>query len=497
MTQQMTRYTKDDFLRVKELLDIGIALSAEKDYRVLLERILSEARRMTHCDAGTLYFVEGNYLKFEIIQNETLGIFKGGKGEPINLPPVEILETAVAGHAAIHHSIINIEDVYASKVIGLDFSGPKRYDEMTGYHTQSMLVVPLENHDGEVIGVLQLINAKSETGEVVPFPDYMELVVGSLASQAAVSLTNMRFVEELNQIFNSFVEVISTAIDERSPYNANHTKNMAMMALKFGKYLSKNDTVIAPAAYFSENRVEQLVMAAWLHDIGKVAIPLEVMDKPTRLGHHIEAVINRLDRIAAERKVAVYEAQGDLSLIQKINDEMTTYKALISKMNEPSTFMDDELMASLEEIKQQTYINNGEVVSWLTPYEAEALAIKRGTLTTSERESIESHVVITRKMLDKIPFNKTYCFVKEWAPSHHEFVDGTGYPNHLKGDEIPVEARILTILDIYDALTAKDRPYKRGMPAEKALFILEDMAKGKKVDETILDVFKQSGVWED
>ena len=505
----MSVYSKDFVEQVQDILNIGIALSGEKNHKKLLERILSEARRITQCDAGTLYIVENQHLAFKIIQNDTLKIYQGGMGESIDLPPVDITSTTVSGYCALHKEVVNIRDVYKSKYKEIDFSGPRHYDAITGYKTLSMLVVPLENHDGVIIGVLQLINAKNEQGEVTPFPEYLEKVVQSLGSQAAVSISNMNYLEELDGMLHAFVRVISTAIDERSPYNANHTRNVARLSGMFARYLQEQSHVNAYS--LSNEDIEQLEMSAWLHDIGKIAVSLEVMDKSTRLGDRYELVKNRMRAIGEQRKVQAIKLalQNDEQLktdasidafwvvLAEIEKEMNYINELLEKINDPSCFVDDTLQMEIIKLSKRTWLTKDMVEEpWILPEEVEALSILRGTLTVKERRIMENHVMMTKKMLDKIPFGSKYSAVAEWASSHHEFLDGTGYPEKLKADALPLEVRILTIMDIYDALTAVDRPYRKGLSIKKAFLILEDMAMQGKIDADLIRIFKESKVWD-
>lgn len=484
---------------IEELLNIGIALSAEKDHNKLLEMILTEARRITCADAGTLYLCEEDKLVFKIIHNQTLGVFQGGKGEPVNLPPVPLKEENVSAWAALHKKSVNIPDVYHAA--GFDFSGPKKYDALTGYHTKSMLVVPLENYEGEIIGVLQLINALNREGEVVPFEPYLEKVVFSLSSQAAVALTNMQYLEEINRLFHSFVQVMATAIDARTPYNVNHTRNIAVLAERLARHIDQLDRGPLAPEKFDIERVSQLVMAAWLHDIGKVAVPLRVMDKPSRLGEMYDGVMQRLELWETRNRILYLEkkAAGDNSAEleewwQKQLENCREARELISRVNNPATFVDGEIASRLEEIARWKDPVSGEPL--LSEKELRCLCIQRGTLTDEERKVMESHVDVTRRMLDKIKFSRKLKDVPTWAVIHHELLDGTGYPSGLKGEKIPLEARILTILDIFDALTASDRPYKKAMPPEKALDILQNMAREGKLDSLLLDEFSRSRVWE-
>lgn len=503
----MSLYSKEILEQVNELLSIGIALSAEKNHKKLLERILSEARRITQCDAGTLYIKEEGYLAFKIIQNDTLKIYQGGLGEPIDLPPVEMSKTTVSGYCALEKEVINISDVYNTELEGIDFSGPKRYDSITGYKTVSMLVVPLEDHMGANIGVLQLLNAKNEEGKVIPFAHYFEQVVRSLGSQAAVSINNMRYLDEIDTMLHAFVRVISTAIDERSPYNANHTRNVARLAGDFANYL-KNQNIISDQ-YLSDEDIDQLVMSSWLHDIGKIAIPLEIMDKPSRLGDRYEIVSNRMLTIREQLKVqAIKETlkKGQLEkeldinrilqMIATVEEEMHNICEILEKVNNPVCFVDEKLKLIIEELATRNWFTeDGEEKPWLMPLEVEALTVSCGTLTDKERRFMENHVNITKKMLDQIPFGSKYEKVPSWASAHHELLDGTGYPEQRKGDSLPIMVRILTIMDIYDALTARDRPYKKALPTEEAFSVLEDMAGKGKLDMELVSLFKESKIW--
>lgn len=492
---------KNDQTRlIEELLNIGIALSAEKDHNKLLEMILTEARRITGADAGTLYLLEEEKLSFKIVHNETLGIFKGGAGEPVDLPPVPLSLTNVSAWAALNKKSVNIPDVHNAE--GFDFSGPKRYDAITGYNTRSMLVVPLENYDGEIIGVLQLINALDKGGKVIPFKPYLERVVFSLSSQAAVAITNMQYVEEINRLFHSFVQVMATAIDARTPYNVNHTRNIALLAERLALHIDKIDKGPLASEFFGIERIAQLVMAAWLHDIGKVAVPLKVMDKPSRLGELYQTVLQRLELCEAKSRVQYLEKR-DLRGINPALEEWwikqqqfyLEARELIIRANNPATYVDQELASRLQEIALWQEPYSGERL--LTEEELKCLSIQKGTLTDEERKVMESHVTVTQRMLDKIKFSRKLKDVPQWAIIHHELMDGSGYPFGLKGEEIPLEARILTILDIFDALTASDRPYKKAMQPERAMDILKNMARDGKLDPLLVEIFAQSRVWEE
>ena len=272
-------------ISIDKLLEIGIALSKEKDDDRLLGLILHEAMEMTDCDGGTLYIYDGESLRFHIMITKSMNFYKGGKNNPVELPPVPMLRSHVCACSAMENKLINIADVYEHNE-EYDFSGPKNYDKMTGYRTQSMLVVPMEDENGDVTGVLQLINAKDSEGNTVAFKKEYEKVISSLASQAAICLMNMHHSMEIMELLDSFVRVMSTAIDARTPYNANHTKNMVKYGKKFLQYLRDTEN----PWQMDEQQEKEFIMSVWLHDIGKLVIPLEVMDKESRLGNKLSDV---------------------------------------------------------------------------------------------------------------------------------------------------------------------------------------------------------------
>lgn len=488
----------------EKLLKVGQALTAEKDYNKLLELILNEARKIANADGGTLYIVDGGKLYHKIMQNDTLNIFLGGGGEPIEFEPLEMAETHIAPYVAIHKRPVNIEDVYHTELF--DFTGPKTFDRQVGYTTKSMLVVPLINREDDVIGVLQLINAM-EAGELVAFDPGIEEIIMALSSQAGIALENMQYVEEIRTLFDSFVSVLVTAIDERTPYNANHSRNVAIFTERFAHAVNECKKGTYGELYFDEEHIRRLVMSAWLHDIGKVTVPESVMNKPTRLSEDIEFVMGRLKMLNALVDQRYYkalsttlrssggEAEGEADKALWLEEKafLKESEIRILKANEPSTFMDDDMQMKITEIYEKRFREIDEQI--LNDREFEFLMIRKGTLTNGEREIMENHVVTTEKMLSKIKFPKDLMEVPFWAINHHELMDGTGYSRGLKGDEIPVEVRILTIIDIYDALTATDRPYKKGMPPEKAFFILGKMAEEGKLDSDLLSIFENSEAW--
>lgn len=520
--------------QLENFLNIGIALSAEKDHQKLLEMILSEARRITGADAGTLYLVEDKKLISEIIHNDTMKTYKGGTSkEKADLPPVPLEENYVSGYVAITGKTVNIDDVYTDE--NFDFTGPRKYDSLTGYRTKSILVIPLKNHHEEVIGVLQLINALNQQGNITSFTHRHETVVRSLGSLAAISLTNQHLLAEIENLFESFVQVMVTAIDNITPYNATHTEKVSKVASELGRAVHYSNKDAFKNECFDKKRLKQLEMSGWLHDIGKISIPLTIMNKSTRLDQKLPQVINRiklakeqalklkkealihqLDNLSDEKTVNnpgkkdtyidtdTNSIQELKSLTQKIQEECKNIEEeynsildLIEKADNPDNIIDEDMEKKLKQIAKYTFYNeNGKEIPLLTEEELKCLTISKGTLTLQEKKAMEKHVVMTEEMLQRIPFTRKLARVPEFSSLHHEFLDGSGYPRGLKGKDIPLEGRILALADIFDALTARDRPYKKGMSVEKALDILKALAEENKLDEDLYELFVENKIWE-
>ncbi len=469
-------------------------MAAQRDHKKLFDLILSSAMAITGCDAGTLYMYDGDKLNFVIMRNNTLNTYLGGLGEPIGLPPVELKEENVCAYTAIHNHLVNIADVYNCKEF--DFSGPRRYDAMTGYKTTSMLVVPLQNNQDELNGVLQLMNAQDGDGNVIEFDKELHKVVQSLASQAAIAITNLEYTREIKDLLNSVIELLAAAIDERSPYNANHTRNVA----KYTKLLAQD--INERAAHndqdppISDSDMEQLVMAAYLHDAGKIATPLEIMDKATRLDSKLKDIEYRFEKITLIAKLRMHEGAISAAECDAIVAEAAEALALIKTANSAG-FNPPETIERIKQLGEKKYIDTDATEKpWLTQDELYNLLIVRGTLTPEERKVIESHVILTGKLLRKIKFSKHYSKVTRWAESHHERVDGKGYPNKIGGSDLDIEMRLLAVIDVFDALTADDRPYKQPMPPEKALSILYKMSEEGALDKDIIDILQESRIWE-
>ena len=472
---------------LKNIVSIGIELTTEKNRNRLFEKMVSSALSIAECDAGTLYLYEDEVLKSRIMRTISMGVDRGADGERIDLPPVTMTEGNVCAYAAIHRELVNIPDVYASD--RFDFSESRKYDELNGYRTGSMLVIPLEDTENQLIGVLQLMN--KHNGHDDPFTEEDEFIIRSLGSMMAISLSEKMYLTEVREQMHSFVQAFATAVDARTPYNGTHTRKVTVYAARLADYINTIHAKGQTDEYFDDNRKEQLVMAAMLHDIGKMVVPLSVMNKATRLGRRLEKVEERFKFIGVCLERDMYK--GLISAGE--NDSRQRYLAdsleFIRKIDNAGLMSDDDI-ARVEDIASYVYTNDGEDIPYLTEDEKKCLMIRRGTLTDEERTVMESHVVMTKRILDQVHFSKRYCNVARFAGEHHEKLNGEGYPDHLTADDLATESRMLAVCDVYDALTSKDRPYKKPMSKEKAFAILEDMAEHNEVDGVLVKYLKES-----
>lgn len=469
-------------LDANRLLELGIAITAEKNHGKLFGLILNAAMDMTGADAGTIYTLDEDKLAFNYMITRSKNVdYSLDRGE-INIPPVPLGRGHICACCALDKKLINVPDVYGSTEY--DFSGAQKYDALNGYHTGSMLVAPMLDNKDNCIGVLQLINGD--------FSEDADKLIFAFSSFAAISLNNKLLTDEINNLFHSVVKMLVSAIDARSPYNANHTKSMARYGEKFLDYCLSHDTSFK----ITEGEKEPILMSIWLHDIGKLVIPLEIMDKPTRLGEAYYGLMRKLSiGILKEENEALKHPEDAANHLEKM-EGLKNARESIKEINTVG-FLTEEHKEKVEQLSHLKCLSEeGEEIDLLAPSEVEALSIVRGTLTDWERKIIESHVSYTRTMLNEMSFSKKYKSLNLFASSHHEFIDGSGYPDGLKGKEVPKEARLITIIDIFDALTAEDRPYKPPMPAEKAFFILEDMARNGKLDGGLLNLFIESKAWE-
>jgi HD-GYP domain-containing protein (c-di-GMP phosphodiesterase class II) len=493
------------YTRLEQLNDIGTSLSGEHDIDRLLEKILLAVKGITHADGGTLYTVapDGRHLIFRIVRTDSLGIAYGGqagapmpshfKDLPLYLEDGLPNDHMVAAHVALSGETANIRDAYEEK--RFDFSGTRRFDAATGYRSTSFLTVPMKNHEGEVIGVLQLLNALDpETKAVRPFTPGDQRLAESLGSQAAVALTNRQLIAQLETLFESFVQLIDTAIDEKSPYTGGHCARVPELTMLLAEAV--NGTTEGPLAGFTltdKDRYE-LRIAALLHDCGKVTTPVHVVDKATKL----ETIFDRIEMVATRFAVLKAQAQAEMwrvvaggepqAAAQERFDaqcrQMDEDLAFLRQANRGSERMDDAAVERVREMAQRyRWVDEqGRTQPLLSDNEVENLTIRAGTLTAAEREVINHHIVATIQMLEKLPWPKHLARVPEYAGGHHERMDGKGYPKGLRREQMSLQARMMGIADIFEALTAADRPYKAPMKLSQALKIMQNFKDNGHID---------------
>lgn len=514
--------SSDLFRRLEKLNAIGAALSKERDINRLLESILVAAKTITHADGGTLYRMtdDARALRFEILRTDSLHIAMGGTtGNAINFPNLPLIndkgesnDSMVAAYAAIHDKTVNIADAYTEA--GFDFSGTRSFDERTGYRSQSFLTVPMKNHEGEIIGVLQLINALDpHTHEVTTFSSADQSLAESLASQAAIALTNRLLITQLEELFEAFISLINLAIDEKSPYTGGHCQRVPALTMMLAE--AADATQEGPLASFrmDERDRYELKIAGLLHDCGKVTTPVHVVDKATKLQtlfDRIQLIDTRFEVLKRDAEIQALRKQlarrqnadtaADEAIWQEFREEVASLDAdreFLRKTNVGGEAMKEEDLQRVRDIGSGRKWRNVDAVEteFLTADEVVNLTIRAGTLTLQERDVINHHIVATIKMLEQLPWPKHLTRVPEYAGGHHERMDGKGYPKGLTREQMSVQARMMGIADIFEALTARDRPYKHGMKLSQAMAIMANFKRNGHIDPDLFDVFVKQGVY--
>ena len=510
--------------RLEQLNEVGAALSGERDLGRLLELILDAAQTLTGADGGTLYRMmdDRQALRFVLMRTQSLGIRRGGKGEtPLDFPPLPLYladgapnDHMVAVHAVLHDTTVVVDDAYDST--NFDFSGTRAFDQRTGYRSRSFLTVPLKNHEGEIIGVLQLINAIDPVSKSVrAFSPAEQRIAQSLSSQAAIALTNRLLIDQLERLFESFVNLINQAIDEKSPYTGGHCQRVPQLTMMLAE--AAHATREGPLAAFvmTERDRYELKMAGLLHDCGKITTPVHVVDKATKLQTIYDRIatidtrfevlkrdaeIDALRRQLALRPVVDEKAEAAIAEdLRAQGAELEAEREFFRACNRGSEAMqlhDAERVRAIA-VRRQWRNPEGVLTALLTADEIENLTIRSGTLTQAERDVINYHIVSTIRMLESLPWPRHLRNVPEYAGGHHERMDGKGYPRGLTREQMSWQARMLGIADIFEALTAVDRPYKHGMKLSQALTIMRKMCDGGHIDPDLFEVFVQSEVYLD
>lgn len=518
LVSEVKGFTENQLDQIRRLNQIGKALSAERNLDRLLEMIVDEARKFTRADGGTLYIMSDDEreLQFAIVQNTSLNIRMGGTGGKITWPPVTLMNTDgssnyanVSAYSAITGKVVNISDVYHAE--GFNFEGTRKFDAETGYRSRSMLVVPMRNHENDIIGVLQLLNANKEmTDEVISFSIENQKMTESLASQAAVALSNNRLIHDLEDLLESFIRTIATAIDEKSPYTGGHVRRVSELTMNIAEKINVAKEGAYAGIHFDEDKLKELRISAWLHDVGKITTPEFIIDKARKL----ETIYDRMETLKvrfeilkrdrciealknANVKGKKYSEEKGIYNYDTYAEELEADYRFLEDINTGSRFMDENMISRLNSIAAKQWKKDGKLQNLLHDDELYNLSIPQGTLTKEEKEIIKNHVTITHKMLSQLPFPKKLKNVSHYASAHHEKLDGTGYPLGLEDSEIPLQARIIALADIFDALTAKDRPYKKEKTLSEAIKIMKSMVKEDYIDANLFEFFIKERIYLD
>ena len=514
----------DDLLqRLEELNSIGVALSSERDINRLLELILVAAKRITNADAGTLYLHDPvqRVMRFEILRTDSLNIAMGGSsGVPITFYPVQLYDKTgkpfhamVVSHSALSGETVNIPDAYSAE--GYDFSGTKAFDQKTGYRSTSFLTVPMRDHEGDTIGVLQLINALDRhSGAIIPFTSDDVHLAESLSSQAAIALTNRRLIKQLEDLFESFIGLINTAIDDKSPYTGGHCERVPVLTMMLAEAACRSHPESPMQGFrMTDKEKYELKIAALLHDCGKITTPVHVVDKSTKL----QTLFDRIHLL--DTRFEVLKRDAEIAMLRVLSEDRGSridgrdtgtiraeYETRIRQLDDDREFlrhcniggetMPEEAQRRVRQIAAYPWRDTeGKPGNFLSGNEVENLTIRAGTLTAEERQIINHHIDVTIKMLESLPWPRHLRNVPEYAGGHHECMDGTGYPKGMTREQMSVQARMMGIADIFEALTAKDRPYKKGKTLTESLTILGKLKLGGHIDPDLFDIFVREKVY--
>ncbi|MCZ6460457.1 MAG: GAF domain-containing protein [Gammaproteobacteria bacterium] len=496
--------------RMAQLSEIALSLSTQMEFDDLLQTILLEARRLAGCDAGSLYLLDES-------DDETALVFKLAQNDSVDIPFMEkrlpITSTSVAGYVAVSGTELDIPDVYDLPA-GAPYQFNRSFDEEMDYRTRSMLVLPMRDHRGRVVGVLQFINRfDPATGEAIAFGEEIAELLRAVASQAAVSIQKNILIRDINTLFESFVQASVKTIEQRDPSTSGHSVRVAETTVALLEALPRSDVPRFSDLQLNDELIKEVRYAALLHDFGKVGVRENVLTKANKLSddrlemihYRMELQKERLRRRAVEQELEMlHRGVNDIDVGRRrvhreLAEEISTlddFFQLISSANIPNV-LEDGNYQHLKKIREYDYLEyDGTLNGLITDDDLLALSVRRGSLTPEERREIESHVTHTREFLAVLPWPPELARVPEIASAHHEKLDGSGYPHGLVGEQIPLASRVMTVCDIYDALTAMDRPYKKAMPAATALEILEEEAQLGMLDTDMVQIFIASRTYE-
>ncbi len=509
LIDQVNDYGESQIRQLNSLTKIGISLSAEKDINKIFDMILEEALLFTNADGATIYTVseDKKYLDFQVVYNRTMNLRMGGTHQPITWPSIPFEKDKqgrsrnLSAYVAETGMSTNVEDAYHQNIF--NYEGTKESDENHNYHSKSMVAIPLKNHENEVLGVIQLINALNKNGKIVPFTDEHIAILDSLASQAAISLTTRQLINDLEKLLNQFIKSIGDAIDRKSRYTAGHVKRVATLTENIAKLIHKEKSGFYEKTSFTEDQFKEISMAGWMHDLGKIITPTHIMDKSTKLEtifDRIQLIESRFELLKAiiEKDIMQATIDDDSRKIKELSDILVKLSLdfhFVERCNIGGEFMEDSDLKNLKRIAEFSYFSSDKRYILITKDEYKNLSIRKGTLLFDEMQVMREHALVTKEMLSKLSFPKKFKDVPLYASSHHEKLSGKGYPSQLSANDLPLQARIIAVADLFEALTASDRPYKTGKTLTESLTIMARMVKDNDIDGNIFNLFLETGLF--
>jgi HD-GYP domain-containing protein (c-di-GMP phosphodiesterase class II) len=519
VVKQITKLSEKQMKHIQSLTRIGESLSSVTDINKIFDMILDEAIAFTKADAATIYQVSNDHktLEFAVVYNKTLKLRMGGTYAPITWNPIPLFDDN--GNPRLNHIVTNVfhkkrplsfADVYENNQY--DISGTKTIDAQNNYRSKSMLTIPLKNHEDDVLGVIQIINAMDKPGHVIPFEKEHIVMLKSLSSQAAIAMSNRKLINDLEGLLMQFMHSIATGIERKSKYSSTHITRMSHLTDMIAKKIDEEKSGKYGQVHFSANELKEISMAGLMHDVGKIITPEYIMDKATKL----ETIIDRIDLVDLrfelfKKAIALYVCvNGEKALFEAIKDWypdqkpknydellilLSDDKVFIDKVNMGGEFLSDASVERINRISRMSFEFKDENWILLNENEVHNLNIRKGTLTAEEKKQMDDHVLVTWEMLSQLTFPHKYKNVALYAASHHEKLNGKGHPFGLTADQLPIQSRMLSIADIFEALTSADRPYKKAKTLSESLRIMAFCVKDGDIDGDLLDFFIDSGLY--
>jgi len=516
VVKKIQSLTDQQINHIRKLTHIGEALSSENDLDRIFDLILEECLDYTHADGATIYTLSTNKmnLDFKVVYNRSLGLHMGGTHGTIAWPSIPLFEKD--GSPRLKNMVTYVyhtkqsqcfDDIYNQSII--DISGTRQRDTLNKYRSKSMLAFPLKNHEDEVLGVIQLINAQTKRGKITAFTPEHIAMLNSMASQAAIALSNKKLIQDLEKLLHQFIQAIASALDHKSKYTGGHITRVATLTEMFAKKINQTTKGYFGKLHFSQDELEEISISGWMHDIGKIVTPEHIMDKSTKL----ETIEDRIEKVrlrfelmemAIQREINTLSENGKAAdnkkQIQKLNEYIKQNSddlKFIEMINDTEEFLTDDDRFRINRIADFKIKLGGKHYILINEDERNNLLIQKGTLSSHEIQKMQDHVSVTWDMLSRLSFPKKFSHVPLYASTHHEKLNGSGYPFAISGDKIPLQGRIIALSDIFEALTAADRPYKKPKTLSEAIHILATMAKNNEIDKDLLDFLLDSGMYKE